>query len=488
VHPRPLFAWREVLAVDLVLAAFLLVLAGRYGPHRDELYFVSAGDRLAWGYPDQPSFTPLLARMADLLAPGNLVVLRLPSLVAVCVLVALAAGFARLLGGGRAAQALTAVVVAASAVVVALGHRLTTATFDTLAWTAILLIVAHALVDDRPRLWLLAGLVAGVGLNNKHSVSLLLVAVLAAVALVPQTRGRLRSPYPWLGGLLALLLWVPNLLWQAAHDWPVRELSADIAEEYGGIGGRLEMVGQALVMFSPVIAVLWVWGLVVLLRRPEWVLVRPVAVTFLVLVVVLLVTGGKGYYLAGAIPPLIAAGSTALAECWPGRRVVVAGAVLALSAAVAWPAMAPVLPVRTYAASFYTAVDQDQVETIGWPEASATVRGVLDSLPEEERENAVVFTANYGEAGAMEWYDVTPHVYSGHNGWADWGPPPEEASPVVVVGWESPETDFTGCQQRATLDNDADADNEEQGRTVWLCSGVRDGWAERWEDLAHLDA
>ena len=141
---RPPFAWREVGVVVAVQAAVLLVMAPFYGPGRDELYFVSAGQRLAWGYPDQPSFTPFLARLATEIAPHHLVVLRLPALLGVVGIVLLAVQFARLLGAGRGGQVLTAVVVAASAVIMAMGHRLTTATFDTLAWTAVLVLATQA--------------------------------------------------------------------------------------------------------------------------------------------------------------------------------------------------------------------------------------------------------------------------------------------------------------------------------------------------------
>jgi hypothetical protein len=474
-----------VAAVQVVV---LLVMAPFYGPHRDELYFVSAGQHLAWGYPDQPSFTPLLAGLAHVLAPGSLVVLRLPSILAVVGLALLTAQFARLLGGGRAAQTLASATVAVSALTITVGHRLSTATFDTLAWTAVLVLVTQALLDERPRLWLLAGAVAGIGLNNKHAVVFVLLGVLVGVALTRETRHALRTRWPWLGGLVALGLWTPNLLWQAAHDWPALALSADIAEEYGGLPGRLEMVGQALVMFSPLVSVVAGVGTVALLRRPEWRPARPVAVALLAVAVVFLVTGGKGYYLAGLVPPLVAAGCVVLGERRPPRRLVRTGTVLALSALVAWPALVPVLPAATYAASPYPAIDQDQLETIGWPEYAATVRSVAEGLPAATRRTAVVFTGNYGEAGALEWYDVGLPVYSGHNGWREWGPPPADASPVVVLGLMDPSVGFSGCEPAATLHNDAGADNGEEGRTVWLCEAVRGSWADRWSELVHYDA
>ncbi|HEU4908623.1 MAG TPA: glycosyltransferase family 39 protein [Propionibacteriaceae bacterium] len=485
---HPTFAFREVAAVVAGLALLLLIMINRYGPHRDELYFVSAGQRMAWGYPDQPVFTPLLARLATELAPQNLLVLRLPSLIAMALLVVCAAAFARLFGGGRGAQLLTASTVAASVITMTLGHRLSTATFDTLAWAAVLLVVGYALQDDRPKLWLIAGLLAGIGLNNKTAVAVLLFAILIGVLLVSSTRSQLRTAYPWLGGLIAMLLWLPNLIWQFRNGWPVLALGADIAEEYGGLAGRLGLLGQALAMFSPLIAIVWLYGEVQLFRDPAWAKLRPIAVAFLISTAVFFIAAGKGYYLAGAIVPLVAAGCTALAARWSARRLIAAGVVLALSAAIVWPAFVPVLPARTYAASFYPDLDSDQLETIGWPDYADSVRATLDSLPADQRTTAVVFTQNYGEAGALEWYGFPRPVFSGHNAFAAWGPPPEGANPVIIVGFEDPSASFTDCRSAAVINNDAGADNEERGRRIWVCAAPQGSWAQQWARLAHLDA
>ncbi|WP_036570591.1 glycosyltransferase family 39 protein [Nocardioides sp. URHA0032] len=483
-HP---YAVREVGIVVAIQALALVALSPFYGPHRDELYFVVAGHHPAWGYPDQPSFTPLVAALMDSLAPSHLLVLRLPAVLAVAGVVLLSAQAARLLGAARAGQVLTAVAVAFSALVPGLGHLLETSTFDLLFLTAVLVVVAQSLIDDRPRLWLVAGVLAGLGLNNKHSVAFLLLGLLVGVALTPGTRPMLRTRWPWLGGLVALAMWVPNLVWQAQHGWPVFALSADIADEYGGVGGRITLVLEAFVMYSPVIGVVWIAGLVQLLRRPDWERARPVAWAFLVVLLVYLVTGGKGYYLGGLVPPLIAAGCTHLAASRPSRRVVGVGAVLVATSAVAYPAVVPVLPTSTFSGSFWADVNDVQGDTIGWPGYADQVRAVVDSLSPEEREHAVVFTTNYGEAGAMSWYDVGLPAYSGHNGYRNWGPPPEDASPVVLV-LETPPDDFRGCELRDRLRNDTSTDNEEVGAGVWVCDGPVGGWRAAWPRLVHYNA
>ena len=197
-----------------------------------------------------------------------------------------------------------------------------------------------------------------------------------------------------------------------------------------------------------------------------------------------LVTGGKAYYLAGAIPPLLAAGAVMVAQ--RRRRLVPLAVVLVLSAAFAWPAGLPLLPPRTYAASFYPAIDDSGLESIGWPELTAAVRRALAPLPK----GAIVFTGNYGEAGALEWYGVPAKVYSGHNGWGDWGPPPDGAAPVVVLGYEhsSPSVDFRGCRVVGRVPTVDGADNEEHGQKIYVCAGPREPWSQEWPRLVHLDA
>lgn len=477
------FATLWVFTAAGALLAVLVALSGRYGPHRDELYFVAAGRRLAWGYPDQPPLTPLIARAADLVAPGSLVALHVPSALAAAAVVVLAALTARELGGRAGAQVLTAVATGTGVVVVTLGHILSTTTIDTLFWVAIVYVVLRTLSRDAPRGWLVVGVLSGVALLDKHLVAFLLVGIVVGVALTPQVRHHLRSPWAWAGAGLAVLIWLPNLVWQATHGWPQLELAADIRDEYSGLGPRLEFVGLLLVQLSPVAAALWLYGLVRLLREPVLVRAKPLAWAFLLLVVVFLVSGGKAYYVVGAVPVLLAAGACGLEERWSRRGLVVTGVVLGLGAFVAWPAALPLLPERPFGASVYPEINDDQAEMIGWPALVDEVgQAVADSGAR------LVVTANYGEAGALEWYGSDVPVFSGHNGYAAWGPPTGPVGPVVLVGYGGPPAWAVGCRDVGVVDNGVDVDNEEQGGAVQVCDGPRGSWAEVWDEVSHLDA
>ena len=479
---------RSTYAVAAGVTLLLLTLSARYGPHRDELYFLAAGDHPQWGYPDQPPITPLLARLADLVAPGSLVALRVvPALVA-GVVVLVTADLARALGGGRSAQLLAAVATATGAGVLVVTHMLSTATVDLLVWTVLVRLVVAVLQPgrvDRTRLWLVVGAVLGIGLQNKNLVAFLAAGIVVGIAATPGLRHHLRSPWAWGGAAIALLVWLPNLAWQAQNGWPQAELAEDIREEYGTVGGLAELVLLQAVMINPLGAVLAAVGGVAAFRRPGWRHLRPLPIAYLLLLAVFAVTGGKNYYLLGLLPALAAAGSVVVEQRWSSaavRRFTVAVAVTAL---FPLPALLPVLPAQTLGDTFWPALNEDALETIGWPSVVGTVRGVVDDLP--DRSGAVVVTQNYGEAGALRWYGVGLPVHSGHNGFGDWGPPASATGPVVWVGFAAPGADqLVGCTRAATLRTGVDG--EEDGNGVWVCDGPAGSWDQAWPRLRHLDA
>src|SRR6266542_4219396 len=188
----PALAIKPVLAITVVLTGLLIAFSDRYGYHRDELYFIASGKHLAWGYPDQPPFVPLVARLMTSLAPGSLVLLRVPSALAGGVLVLLTGLLTRELGGRRAAQALACAVIALAPVVTGASHLLSTTTFDLPVWALLLWLLVRILRTSDQRLWLAAGLTAGAGLLDTDLVAFLIFAVVVALGLAGP-RAPLRS-------------------------------------------------------------------------------------------------------------------------------------------------------------------------------------------------------------------------------------------------------------------------------------------------------
>ena len=487
-EPRaPRAAWAPLSVLAGTTAALLLALAGRYGYHRDELYFLRAGRELAFGYVDQPPLTPFLAALMNAVAPGSLVALRIPSAVAAGLVVLLTGLLAREFGGGRSAQLLAAACMAVSAVLLAVGHLLSTTTLDLLVWTALSWLLVRALRDGGP-VWPAAGAVAGIGLENKLQPAFLVAAVVVGVLAVGP-RQVFRTPWPWMGGLVALAVWAPNLVWQATHGWPQLELASAIA---AGSSGTSEpwylFVPFQLVLVSPVLVPVWVAGWWRLARHPAVRTWRAFAVAYLLLAVLFLVTGGKPYYLAGLFPVLLAAGAGPVVA-WAGRgrprvRRALLGAALALSLLINAVLMLPVLPVGVLARTPVVAVNYDAGETVGWPRFAATIRGAAQRLPSGEP--FAVVTGNYGEAGAVDRFapEFGP-AYSGHNSYWSWGPPPDDVRSVVAVGLPEDRLRawFGEVEAAGRIDDDVGLDNEEQGRQVWLARDRLLPWSQIWPQL-----
>jgi Dolichyl-phosphate-mannose-protein mannosyltransferase len=495
VIPRPPLATRGLLGVAAVLVALLLAVAGRYGYHRDELYFLVASRHLAWGYVDQPPLTPALAGLARLLYGDALLGLRLLPALAVGALVVVTGLLARELGGGRAAQVLAAACVAASGVTLGTGHLHSTTTYDLLAWAVGLWLLARLLGTGERRLWLPIGLVTGVGLLNKATMAQLAAAVLVSLLADRHARRLLASGWLLAGAAVAALLWAPYLAWQAGHGWPQLAVFADLRATDGSLGAGLAFLPLQLLVTNPLLAPVWVVGLVALLRdgwaRP-W---RPLAVAWLVFVGFYTVVGGKPYYAFGLYPVLFAAGAARLArrhqqrgrDGLPLRRLLPA---VAVAAALPLPLLLPVLPASTLRT--VAKVNYDAGETFAWPTYAAQVLGVRDGLPPAERAAAIAVTANYGEAGALARYGGAwgrTAVFSGHNSAWWWGPPSGDGRVVLVVGYEQGraflQQRFRSVTLAARLDNRRGVPNEEQGQPVWVCRGLVGTWAGTWRGWRH---
>ena len=493
-RPRSPVAWSLVLPVAAAELLLLVATGNRYGYHRDELYFRVAARHPAWGYDDQPALTPLLGRFSEWVFgadPRGLPVRLRP--IAVALVVVLVALIARELGAGRTGQAVAALATAASAAAMAVGHLLSTTTFDVLVWVTVVLLVARILGGGDTRQWLLVGLVAGIGLENKHLV-LLLIAALACGLLLDRRLGLARSPWLWAGVLLGLALWLPNLFWQAQHGWPQLELGREISRE-DPVGNRVLLLPLQLLLIGPLLAPLWVGGLWWLLRRPGAKPYRPLGLAYVALLAIALVTGAKPYYTMGLLLALLGAGGVVAERALQaGRRGHLAlGLSIGVSAAIAAALVLPLVPVQDVHATPIPAVNEDAIETIGWQAFAATVATVRNRLPPSERSRAVVFASNYGEAGAIARYGPRlgiPRAYSGHNAFWRFGRPPDGARPVIVVGYHDPASlrgSFRNCVISARIDNGVDLDNEEQGAPVWTCGTTVGPWSKLWPRLRSLN-
>ena len=503
-----------VLAVRLLLlvsgAKLLLhlALANRYGYFRDELYFLDCGRHLDWGYVDHAPMIGLVARLALLLG-GSLPVLRGIAALAGAGLVALTMLITWRLGGGRFAQGLAGLALIVSPIFLGTDSLLTMNAFEPLFWMGCVYAIVRILDGGDSRFWLAFGTLLGLGLMNKHSTVFFGVAVAAAVLLTPARR-ELTKPWPWLGALLALALFLPNVVWQIRHDFPTLEDLRNVSRIGKSVVlGPVDFVAQQVLVLHPVLLPVWVAGLAWLFRARAGCF-RCLGWTWVVFFVLLFVLKGKNYYLAPIYPMLFAAGAVAIAEGferWPitaGRSWPQATSlgVILLAGGITAPLALPLLSPERYIAyekALGFAPPKTEVahrgplpqifgDQFGWPELVAEVARIYQALPAEERSRAAIFANNYGEAGAINLFGpryALPPAVSGHQTYFFWGPQGASGDVSIVLqdSRESLEAQCASVEEAGVHHHPWGM--EEENNPIYICRGLKTSLAEAWPRLKH---
>jgi hypothetical protein len=476
-----------VFAVAGLMFLGLMAVSGAYGFHGDEMYFVVAGQHPAFGYVDQPPLTPLLSAASVALFGVTPTAVRLPSAIEMALIVVLIALMARDLGGSRRAQVLAAVTAALSGYLGA-GHLNSTTDLDLLAWAIIIWLLIRLLTGGDRRLWLVLGAVTGLGLENKDTL-LFLGAGLAVGLVLARRFDVVRSPWAWAAVAIALLLWAPNLIWQAANGWPQLTMARAISQYADD--NRGQFVALLWLFSGPFLFPVSAAGLIWVLRAKAAAVWRPIGVAAMIALALVVVSGGKAYYVIGSVSVFMAAGAMAV-DRWLARghfrlKAGTFGTAAVLSGALIAYLTLPVLPLAAYATSSLPAAVPDTANEVGWPQFVATVEGVVAALPADQRAHAVILTNDYSEASPLILLGSgLPPIYSGHNSFWYWGPPAADRTVVIHVGDWRPEDwsqFFVGCQDVAYIDNGLGIDNAEQGKAVSVCTGLRAPWTTLWPSL-----
>ncbi|MDA8047368.1 MAG: glycosyltransferase family 39 protein [Actinomycetota bacterium] len=511
--------WKPgVLSVAAAFVALELAMSARYGFHRDELYFLACSRHMAWGYVDQPPFVPGVAWLATHVFGTSATALRVFPALAGGTTVVLTALMARQLGGRKLAQLLAALAGATSPQVLAAFHLLSTACFDMFFWAAICYLVLRWLLGGDARLWLAIGALSGVALLNKANVLFLLVSL--AVGLLLGGRARdLANRWMVIGILVALAIWSPNIDWNARHRWAAISMMHSLHSENSTLGASIGFIPAQLIVVGPLLIALWWPGLRRLLRLSP---IKPLGIAFLVAVGLYTLSGAKPYYLAGFYFLLFAAGAVQVEQrTGPGHPVPLGRADEPLPAEEAYavgpsesrlpvratrrwilvvlaglvvilPLAEPVLPQSTLPSGpWESKINKDLSATVGWPDLVRQISAVADTLPERQRTGLVVFTGDYGAAGAIDLWGPRyglPHAISGHNNYWWWGPAgAHNGGTTIAVNLSRSYllTIFTDVTPAGVVHTPGNAWTEERDDPIWICHGQKVAWAHAWPAARH---
>jgi hypothetical protein len=507
--PKRLAAGASALVLCTVAAKLLIHLyAGRhYGYFVDELYYLACSRHLDWGYVDQPPLIALVTWVSRHLFGQSLAAIRFLPAVAGAAEVALTAMLAREIGGGRFAQFLAAVAALVAPGILASGNLLSMNVYEPLFWTGCAWLVARMIRTGETKLWIWFGVLAGFGLENKYSMGMFAGGIVLSLLLTRERR-ILATRWLWVGGAIAFLLFLPNLLWNVQHHFPFLELQANIRRSGRDVVlGPLAFFGQEALAMLPTALPVWLAGLGHYFSRAGKPY-RALGWAWLFTATVIVALSPRVYYLFPAFPVLFAAGGVAW-EGWlarPGLRWVRIAypALLLLSGAFFSPLAIPVLTPEQYT-RFTRAIhlEQPRIEThklgplpqlyadqFGWEEMVQVVARIYNGLPPEVRADTAIFGQTYGEAGAVDFFGPKyglPPAISGHQSYFLWGPRNYTGRSMIVMAdrRERLAALFNSVQKAGTVYHPYSMPYEHFD--VFYCRGLRSPLHDLWPRVKKWD-
>jgi hypothetical protein len=484
-----------ILLLIAVISVLLRTLVnGQYGFHRDELLTYTNARDLGWGYVPYPPITPFLARIELEIFGSSLRGFRFFGAVAQSLMMLFAGLSARELGGKRSGQIVTAIASGIGGVTLVHGSFYSYTSFDQLFWILVAYSVIRLLKSEDPRWWLAVGASIGLGMMAKYSMAFFTLGVLGGLVLTPARR-YLRTPWLWCGAGVAVLIVLPNLVWQLQHNFVSLAYLRSIHQR-DIVRGSTDyfLFSQFWKTANSVTVPLWLAGLWYLFRRPEGKRYRTLGWMYVIPLVAFLAAKGRDYYLAPAYPMLIAAG-TVWGEQWVNSLSLRAAAGVRRSAwhTLLWATLcscALTLPIAPLNSSWWrlaNSVNGNFDMEVGWPDMAETVARIRDSLPARERAGIAILAGDEGEAGAINLYGPAyglPPAISGMNSnwYRGYGDPPPQT--VITLGLHRDVLDpnFESCilaghvTNRYGIANSAVAGWDE----IFVCRHLREPWPEFW--------
>jgi Dolichyl-phosphate-mannose-protein mannosyltransferase len=473
-----------------------------YGFFRDELYYMACGEHLAWGYVDQPPLIAFIAWLARHTFGTSLFATRLFAVLAGAAVVYATGRVAAELGGGLFAQFLAALAILLAPAFLAFDNFLSMNAFEPLFWVLCAWIAIRIVKGASPRLWLLFGAMAGLGLQNKHSMLVFGFALVAGLLLSGQAH-LFRSKWIWIGGAVALAIFLPNLIWEARHGWPQIEVVRNAQQFKNEAISPLQFMFEQILFLQPLALPLWLAGLLWYFASREGKRFRFLGWAYLLVLAIFIGLGGKSYYALPVYPILMSAGGVALERFFAapkrGWLAVAFPALLVVVGLITLPFGVPFLPVDTflryssllpYANSVKTehdattALPQLYTDMFGWENMAGQIARVYHDLPPSEQADCAILAGNYGEAGAIDHYGPSlglPKAISGHNSYYFWGPRAYTGSCVILFGERADELkDLFGDTQLVATISDPNAAIAERNVHVYICRKPTAPLAELW--------
>lgn len=503
--------WLNPLAIGAYLAIFKLLLHfifnSNYGYFRDELYFLACGEHLAWGYPDHAPMVALMAKASRILLGDSLFAIRFFPALAGAVKIFLTALLVKEFGGKRFATFLACLCVLCAPVYLAIDNLLSMNSLEPVFWMSCIYFAILAIKRENSNYWLWFGLFAGLGLMNKHSMLFFGFSLLAGLLLTKERKVFLNK-YFWLGGLIAIFIFLPNIIWQINNNFATLELLQNVQKTSKNVlMSPPEFFISQIMALLPITFPVWIAGVWYFLGDKEGKRFRFLGVCYIVLLILMIYLKAKDYYLVPIYPMLLAGGATFWEQLIEKIRllrfvgniylVLIVGLTVIVS-----PVVLPILPIDRLIGyqetigfkppkaevSHDSPIQQIFSDQFGWQEMVEKTADVYNNLSPEERREAGIFASNYGEAGAIDFFGAKyglPKSISPHQSYFLWGPREYTGKVLIVLGAkkEDAEKNCESVEEKTEVNHPLSPSYEKY--KIIICRQTKKPLPEIWNSLKH---
>lgn len=493
------------MLAGLSLGMFFLLMISctikPYGYFIDEVYFIACSKHLAFGYIDQPPLSIALLAILRWLFGTSIFVVRLLPAISIALTVFITGLIARRLGGSLVSMLIAGLGAMVMPVFLLFGSFYSMNAYEPLIWTLVVFFVVKMLQENNPRYWLHIGVLMGLGLEMKHTIVLYGIALIVGF-LLSDKRKMLFNKWVLWGGLACFILILPNLIWQYVNHFPSLELYSNSFSNKNISKSYLQVVLEQIIFTNPFTFLLWFTGLIALaFHKGKPYRLFLFAYLFLLLVI-LLGHSSRPDRIASIYTFFLAFGAVviekSLKSLWRGFAQISIIVLLLTGGILLAPVFCPLMPPQTlkpYLSKLGLHFDIEEgkkgepipqwlADRIGWHELAAEVSQVYNALPENEKQNTVIISTNYGEAGALDLYGTEfglPPVYATHNSFHSWGPPPDSVRTYigVMIDIDDVRPRFDSAQE-ASVFHCEDCTRPQRNIPIYILRGPRFSMQKEW--------
>jgi hypothetical protein len=503
------------LAIPFYFALFKLLLHfsvnifGGYGYFRDELYYIACSNHLDIGYVDQPPFSIFVLKISILLFGDSIFALRIIPAVAGALTVFLAGLITRQLGGKQYAQIL-ACLCSLSLITLAMNGYYSMNSLDILCWSIVALLVTRLVITNEAVVWIWLGVAIGIGMLNKIGVGFLAAGFVVGIIATPH-RKWLKTPWPYVAGLLAMILFSPYVFWNINHDFAHLEFIKNASEgKYSSLTPARFVIDQFLIN-NPLASIVWISGLLALIFLKSLKPFRILLFLYVVPLLIFMMNGtSKAEYLAPAYCVLWAAGGIVLETLTEKIKMkttlrVALPSLIVLALVPFIPMVLPLLPVERfipYSNALGLKPDSNEnkelgelpqfyADMFGWEEKAIAVAEVYHSLPVDDQKRCAIFSYNYGRCGAIDFFAKPlglPASIGTHNNYWIWGPRDATGEVLIVLGGEVDDLNerFESVEQKKIVYAKYSMPYE-NNTPVFVCRKLKRPLQKLWPSIKNYD-